>query len=645
LNKLSWYMARLKHMQPAEVLWRVGSVARLPLDYVAMERARSKHRYQPDGDWWKREGYPLRPHREGGEFDQIRLFDLRFPADFSPDWHRDYRHDKTAPRKFSRQLDIRDSAVVGDIKYIWELSRHQHLSAIAYSNRPDAEAIVVAGLQSWMEENPFLVGVNWTSSLELASRLISWALLYPTVRPSFDTDRKLRETFAASVYLHLSAIRNKLSLYSSANNHLLGELAGLYMGSVCFPWWPECEGWRRFSWALLEREVQLQFTPEGINREQAMSYQLFTLELLILAMIIAQNVGDTVGPIVHQRVLAALHYLDKVATLAGELPLYGDSDDARGFLFSEHESALEVVMQLGALFFKEPRFARRSPRLTAAAQALMPSACEQLHELAAVNTGHQTRSDLFRDAGIAVIDGVDCKLVMDVGALGYTSIAAHGHADALSVMLAAGDEYILVDSGTYAYHSHPDWRSYFRGTAAHNTVRVDCFDQSVMSGRFLWSSKANVRLIDFAEDDQVVRISAEHDGYNRLADPVLHRRNVTFQRDRRIVTIEDVLSCNSEHGVELHWHLSEHAETIKESSRGVRVLANGHAASFTFSGEDFELEVITGAVAPILGWRSSAFNQKSEIPTLRFAGRVTGTTSIFTSIHLTEADPKAESRN
>src|SRR5450432_3605085 len=140
-------------------------------------------------------------------------------------------------------------------------------------------------------------------------------------------------------------------------------------------------------------------------------------------------------------------------------------------------------MQLGALFFKEPRFARRSPRLTAAAQALMPSACEQLHELAAVNTGHQTRSDLFRDAGIAVIDGVDCKLVMDVGALGYTSIAAHGHADALSVMLAAGDEYILVDSGTYAYHSHPDWRSYFRGTAAHNTVRVDCFDQSVMSGR------------------------------------------------------------------------------------------------------------------------------------------------------------------
>jgi hypothetical protein len=367
-----------------------------------------------------------------------------------------------------------------------------------------------------------------------------------------------------------------------------------------------------------------------------MSYQLFTLELLMLAMLVARNSGDALSPVLRQRVLGALHYLDRVGTPAGELPLYGDSDDARGFVYSEHESALEVVMQLGALFFEEPRFARRSPRLTAAAQALLPSACGQLAKLAATHTPGAGGSDLFRDAGVAVIDGYHGKLVMDVGALGYTSIAAHGHADALSILLAAGDEYLLVDSGTYAYHSYENWRSYFRGTAAHNTVRIDRVDQSVMSGRFLWSSKANVQLLDFAEEGPVVRIAAEHDGYTRLPDPVVHRRNVMFQKDTGIINIEDLLSCKSEHFVELYWHLSEHASVTKDSQYSAVALANGHLAAFTFDAKDFQLDVVIGAVDPILGWRSTAFNQKSPAPTLRFSGRITGTSRIVTSILLTE---------
>jgi hypothetical protein len=449
-------------MQPAEALWRAGTLARIPLDYVEMERAHSKERYQPVGEWWKQRDYPIRAHQEGGPFDEVKIFDLKFPFDFVPNWHHDYRNDKTAPTNFSRKIDIRNPEIVGDIKYIWEWNRHQYLSAMAYSDRPDASRIVLAGLESWTAENPYLVGVNWTSSLELASRLISWALLYPILRPNLEANREFREAFAASIYLHLSTIRNNLSLYSSANNHLLGELTGLYVGSVCFPWWPACDGWRKLSLELLEREAQLQFTPEGVNREQAMSYQLFTLELLILATLIARNAGDPVGPILPQRVLSGLHYLDSVATSKGALPLYGDSDDARGFLFSEHESGFDVVMQLGALLFGEPKFARRAPRCTAAARALMPADCGLLDRLTAAPGKPEKRPGLFRDAGIAVIDGVDCKLVMDVGPLGYTSIAAHGHADALSLILAVGDDYLLVDSGTYAYHSHPDWRSYFR---------------------------------------------------------------------------------------------------------------------------------------------------------------------------------------
>ena len=61
-------------------------------------------------------------------------------------------------------------------------------------------------------------------------------------------------------------------------------------------------------------------------------------------------------------------------------------------------------------------------------------------------------------------------LVFDHGPLGFESIAAHGHADALSIWLSWGDEQLIVDAGTYLYHSGGRWRDYFRRTHVHNTL-------------------------------------------------------------------------------------------------------------------------------------------------------------------------------
>ena len=119
---------------------------------------------------------------------------------------------------------------------------------------------------------------------------------------------------------------------------------------------------------------------------------------------------------------------------------------------------------------------------------------------------------------------------MDFGPLGLGSTAAHGHADALSLWLSIDGEYFLIDAGTYAYHSHPEWRTFFRSTAAHNTVCVDGRSQSEMAGRFLWSSKANAHLLRFEDSFGQVTIEGEHDGYMRLPDPVNHRRTVKFDR-------------------------------------------------------------------------------------------------------------------
>ena len=103
----------------------------------------------------------------------------------------------------------------------------------------------------------------------------------------------------------------------------------------------------------------------------------------------------------------------------------------------------------------------------------------------------------IQQGGYIVMGGEGCHLVFDAGPLGYLGIAAHGHADALSFCLAIDDAWWLVDPGTYAYHSAPEWRSYFRGTSAHNTIRVNGNDQSQMGGAFMWLRKAHATVLEY----------------------------------------------------------------------------------------------------------------------------------------------------
>ncbi|MFZ0739700.1 MAG: alginate lyase family protein [Candidatus Acidiferrales bacterium] len=572
--------------------------------------------------------------------EHIRVFDLKFPVDFEFDWHRDYQSGRQVDCRFAGVLDIRDTAVVGDIKYVWEPGRHQHLSALAYAANAEQHAdYILESLDSWLKANPYLRGVHWASSLELAERLISWALLYPRIAEQVAHDRDFRERWLSSIYLHLARIARKRSLYSSANNHLIGELVGLYVGSSCFEFWPECRAWRQLAQRSLEREIRLQVGEDGVNREESISYHLFTLELLLLAFITARNTETAFSEEYAQRLRAMAQFLNAVATSAGDLPWYGDSDDARGFLFSYGETALEVTTQLAGLLFGEPEWLRFRTGPTQAARALIP---ELLLRLERSSRPELPPRELFADAGMACVGTNDgnMRLVMDFGPLGFNSTAAHGHADALSIWLSIGDEYFLIDAGTYAYHSHPEWREFFRSTAAHNTARVDRCDQSEMTGRFLWGSKAAAHLLRVESNSESVTVEAEHDGYARLPDPVIHRRTVGFNRADGSVRIEDSFQCAGRHEIELFFHMHEDAEVLEVRDGELRVGWREHRVVFSSPDRNARWDVVSGSENPRLGWRSRQFNQKQPVSTLRIRAEIDGPSRIRT--HLNVQSRKSE---
>jgi hypothetical protein len=320
------------------------------------------------------------------------------------------------------------------------------------------------------------------------------------------------------------------------------------------------------------------------------------------------------------------------------LPWYGDSDDARGFVLSEDESGLEVTTELAGLLFDEPRWLRFRHGPTQAARALVPDLAENLDCVAPVPTEQNGKpsTSLFSDAGLAharTHDG-SVSLLMDFAPLGYPSPAGHGHADALSIWLALDDEYFLVDSGTYAYHSHPEWRSYFRGTSAHNTARVDGRNQSEIGGRFLWKAKANARLLRFENGAEQVLIEAEHDGYTRLSDPVTHRRKVSFDRVSGEVAIEDTFQCGARHEIELFFHMHEEALVLAVSDGDAQIGWRGRNILFSSPDRNARWEIIRGSEDPKLGWRSRRFNHKQPIATLRISAEINGTSTIRTHLRV-----------
>jgi hypothetical protein len=193
---------------------------------------------------------------------------------------------------------------------------------------------------------------------------------------------------------------------------------------------------------------------------------------------------------------------------------------------------------------------------------------------------------------------------MDVGPLGYLSIAAHGHADALAVTLAFEGQDVIGDPGTASYYGHPRWRLVHRGTRVHATATVDGEDQSVASGPFLWARRARVHV--HAIDLERGVVDAEHDGYRRLAAPVTHRRWLFASPEvDPSILIVDELSGSGDHEMRISWPLHPSLD-VEDASDGylvthggaviaqIGMAASGHLVRDQFRGHE----------ATHLGWWS-----------------------------------------
>lgn len=548
----------------------------------------------------------------------------------SPDWFYDPLTRRRAPHdRYAFSIDHRAVESVGDPKQTWELSRHHHLTVLAAAwllTRDDRYAeMVERHLTGWWRANPFLSGVHWTSGIEVGIRLISWTWVrrlldgWPGCAALFENN----DLAAHQLRWHQEYLEAFSSTGSSANNHLVAEAAGLFIAGCAFPWFAESERWRNEASRRLERALEANTFPSGVNREQASDYHAFVTELALLAAVEGEAAGRPLSEAVRSLLGRMIDVAAAVVDEQRRPPRQGDSDDGRALVVDDPaRNRWESLLAAGAkVVGRLPWWPGLEDDVFS---TLVPSL---LRRPWAPGVRPRRRPAQFGDAGLVVLreappgePEIWCR--GDTGPHGHLAIAAHAHADALSIELRHGGVDILADPGTYSYFAHPQWRAYFRSTIGHNTLELAGESQSRAGGPFLWVQHASTRPLGDEEDVATVSWSAEHDGYLRLAPPALHRRTVRLHRRPPVLEVVDEVESRGRHACRLAFHLGP----------AVQVELDRAVAGLEWSGphrrgrgtlhlpDQLRWTCHRGEVEPILGWYSHRLNRIVPAVTLLGCG-------------------------
>lgn len=540
-------------------------------------------------------------------------------------WRRDYVSGVESPMLYFRRIPYLDPKRAGDHKLIWELNRHQHLVLLAQAWLGTADRRyleeICAQLESWWRDNPFHRGINWASALEVAFRALSWVWVYHLAGGGMD--EAFRRRFLTSLVQHACHLEWNLSVYFSPNTHLLIEAVALHALGVLFPKLPGSDRRRRKGAHWVRAQMEAQVRPDGSHFEQSTYYHVYAVDAFLFHAVLAE-----VPPAYRCKLASMARFLSALLGPARRLPFLGDDDGGRffhpygprsGFARASLATAaalldLELPYEPGDLW--EQAFWWLGPGvLTRKSQADRPP----------------VRSRLFPNAGLAMMRHGDLHVIVDAGPFG-TGSAGHSHSDTLSLIVQSGDEEIFIDPGTYTYVGDLEWRDRFRGSAAHNTIRVDRLDQATPAGPFRWRDPPRVQLIEFAP-------ASEHDFLEAICSwrDFRHRRRVLLLKDPCwLLILDEVESVSGEqtrHEIEQFWHLGEAPVLI--APRSFRV---GSRAALILAGCE-SVELSEGGQ---YGWRSPAPGVKLPTPLVRCALRATLPVHLAALLSFTAQPPALE---
>jgi hypothetical protein len=550
-------------------------------------------------------------------FDVLGYSELDYGSPIN--WHLDAVHGKQAPRKLFHRVRYLDFAEVGDSKVTWEINRHQHLVTLAKAYRLTGDRRyadeILRQWRDWRASNPYPVGINWASSLEAAFRSLAWLWTYHLLEGASGLP-EIRQEWLRGLALHGRHIERYLSTYFSPNTHLLGEGVGLFFLGVLCPELKSAKHWQTQGWKIILREAERQVQSDGFHFEQSTYYHVYALDFFLHAVVLASLNGISIPGRFEETIEKMLTVLCQLGR-CGPPPSFGDDDGGR--LFDPRRNRREHLidpLSTGASLFHRGDFKSVAGSLREETIWLLGiEGVRQWDELEAC--APESNSVALTESGFYPLspNHQKCQLVVDAGQLGAGS-GGHGHADALHVCLHSQGHDLLIDPGTYQYIGPGSDRDLFRGTAMHNTLRVDGENQAEPATPFSWKQLTRSTVETNIRGKSFDLLAASHDGYQRLAQPVIHRRQVVSLR-KGIYLVRDLVEGKGRHQLDISWHLGEGLQLEMESVYRMKGASLGLAV-LPVRGHGWKEDVRKDSWSPAYGLKAPMtvlnFGQICEVP-------------------------------
>jgi hypothetical protein len=367
---------------------------------------------------------------------------------------------------------------------------------------------------------------------------------------------------------------------------------------------------------IVYKEVRAQVCKDGVHGERTTHYHRVIAGELLELLLLLDNNQLSAPPDITQAVQRMMEFERWVIKPDGTPPLLSDS--------ALEDTYLRLSASRGGpLFFNRPELS--SPERPPGEAEIWRLGARRMTAVREAPLGPlPLHSRAFADGGYFIMrqgDAVDSPyLVFDCGPFGYPPVPSHGHADALSFELYAHGQTVLVDPGIYSTHLGAHWRNFFRGTRAHNTVVVDGLDQSELLDVWRVDRQAQTVLHHWMSRTHFDFVDGSHDGYERLREPINHRRQIFFAKPDYWIVV-DWLSGQGKHCFDLYYHFMPDFEVeLDEQSHLVR--ARGAQAALTVApliqDDVLQAEIMIAATDPIQGWVSVLSGEKRPAPTLRY---------------------------
>jgi hypothetical protein len=408
------------------------------------------------------------------------------------------------PLRFYQRIKIEESSTVEkeyhpDIKVPWELSRLQHLFVLGrayrrtliikdYERASRYSSAFVSHVQSWIANNPYLLGVNWVCPMEVAIRAVNLVWAFHLFKIDKTIPLEFWEKLVCCLYDHFHYLEYNRETSDKPNNHYIADLVGTLYLSVFFKDIKYFDKQRLEVLDEIVRIAQLNIQSDGTNYEGSTHYHKLVTEMFDHVVLLCSVEGLKVPPAFITMLGKMKAFLQDCTDLSGTLTQVGDNDGGK------FVTGLVIIPNT-------------QPRLIS-----------------------------YRYAGITIMNTQGWHVSYRHPTFNKRQPTGHFHSDELAVTISLDGKPLLIDPGTYLYTGSTVWRNALRHAKAHNTYFVPKFEDTP-SELFQMPRQIHIYEPDVAIEKHLVSISDCHFKYANRG--VVAHRKLTFDLQQEILEIYD----------------------------------------------------------------------------------------------------------